>query len=130
MKWRVLRKRGPDLYARILRGEQHALAVDHILDALPVTTGTRARCSEPELWAGQRLGAQVLGKAQIRNAKEQFGRSFLSINVVEGRGQSKQMEKTTLLLPPTSTGFYPDGNSPGKHHGKQRKTEPRFMSVL
>jgi hypothetical protein len=27
-------------------------------------------------------------------------------------------QNTTLLLPPTSTGFYPDGNSPGKHHGK------------
>src|SRR4029077_1404699 len=27
-------------------------------------------------------------------------------------------QKTTLLLPPTSTGFYPDGNSPGKHHVK------------
>jgi hypothetical protein len=61
---------GPARYARILRGEQQALAVDHILDALPVTTGTRARRPEPELWAGQRLGAQVLGKVQIRNAKE------------------------------------------------------------
>ena len=26
----------------------------------------------PEPWAGQRLGAQVLGKVQIRNAKEVF----------------------------------------------------------
>jgi hypothetical protein len=30
----------------------------------------------------------------------------------------------TLLLPLTSTDCYPDGNSPGKHHGKQRKIEP------
>jgi hypothetical protein len=30
----------------------------------------------------------------------------------------------TLLLPLTSIGFYPDGNSPGKHRGKSRKTEP------
>jgi hypothetical protein len=37
---------------------------------LPVTTGTRAARPEPEPWAGQRLGAQVLGKVQIRNARE------------------------------------------------------------
>jgi len=39
---------------------------------LPVTTGTRAARPEPEPWAGQRLGAQVAGKVQIRNAKEVF----------------------------------------------------------
>jgi hypothetical protein len=27
-------------------------------------------------------------------------------------------KKTKLLLPLFSTDFYPDGNSPGKHHGK------------
>jgi hypothetical protein len=37
-----------------------------------VTAGIRAACTEPEPWAGQRLGAQVLGKVQIRNAKEVF----------------------------------------------------------
>jgi hypothetical protein len=56
--------------AKIFWGEQHALAVDHILDTLLLPAGTRATCAEPEPWAGQRLGAQVLGKIQIRNAKE------------------------------------------------------------
>ena len=56
--------------ARIFSGEQHTLAIDHILHTLLVTTGTRAARPEPEPWAGQRLGAQVPGKVQIRNAKE------------------------------------------------------------
>jgi hypothetical protein len=59
--------------AKILWGEQHALAVDHILDTLLVVpAGTRAACAEPEPWSGQTLGAQVIGKVQIPNAKEVF----------------------------------------------------------
>jgi hypothetical protein len=46
--------------------------VGHILDALPVTTGIKSPRPEPEPWAGQTLGAQVLGEAQFRNAKEVF----------------------------------------------------------
>jgi hypothetical protein len=56
--------------AKILWGEQHALAVDHILDTLLVPAEIRAPRPEPEPCAGQRLGAQVFGKIQIRNAKE------------------------------------------------------------
>ena len=33
---------------------KHALAVDDILDTLLLTAGTRATCTEPEPWAGQR----------------------------------------------------------------------------
>jgi hypothetical protein len=39
---------------------------------LLVPAGTRAACAEPEPWAGQPLAAQVIGKVQIRNAKEVF----------------------------------------------------------
>jgi len=35
-----------------------------------MATGTRAPRPEPEPWAGQRLGAQVVGKVQTRNTKE------------------------------------------------------------
>jgi hypothetical protein len=31
---------------------------------------------------------------------------------------------TTIFFPLDSAVFYPDGNFPRKHHGKQRKTEP------
>jgi len=58
--------------AKIFWRVQHALAVDRILDTLLVPAGTRAACAEPEPWAGQRLCAQVIGKVQIRNAKEVF----------------------------------------------------------
>ena len=58
--------------AKIFWREQHALAVDHILDTLLVSGGTRAACTEPEPWTGQTLGAEVIGKVQIRNAKEVF----------------------------------------------------------
>jgi hypothetical protein len=45
------------------------------------------------------------------------------IPVKKGKDSSKHIETlyvdrpqfATLLLPLTSTGFYPDGNSPGKH---------------
>jgi hypothetical protein len=57
---------------RYVKATDHAPAVDHILDTLVVPAGTRAARPEPEPCAGQRLGAQVLGKVQIRNAKEVF----------------------------------------------------------
>jgi hypothetical protein len=59
-----------DLYAR--NAVHAAMAVDHILDTLLVAAGTRGTRAEPEPWAGQRLGAQLLRKVQIRNAKEVF----------------------------------------------------------
>jgi hypothetical protein len=62
----------PPYDAKILGREHHAPAVDHILNTLLVPAGTRAARTEPEPWAGQTLGAQVLGKVQIRNAKEVF----------------------------------------------------------
>ena len=65
---------------KIFWREQHALAVDHILDTLLVPAGTRAACPEPEPWAGQRLGAQVLGKSRSGTPKRCFRRSFLSIS--------------------------------------------------
>jgi hypothetical protein len=35
-------------------------------------------------------------------------------------------QKTTLLLPPNSTGFYPDGNSPGKTLENSGKQNPKM----
>ena len=59
-------------------------------------THTEVLRAEPELWAGQRLGAQVLGKVQIRNAKElNLGDRFCQSawhSPRKGRGQSKQIE--------------------------------------
>jgi hypothetical protein len=65
---------------KIFWREQHALAVYHILDTLLVPAGTRAECAEPKPWAGPTLAAQVIGKVQIRNAKEVFWEIVLSIS--------------------------------------------------
>ena len=52
----------------------------------------------------------------------------------KGRQRSKQIEilyvdrpqKTTLLLPLTSAGFYPDGNSPRKSMENSGKQNPKM----
>jgi hypothetical protein len=52
----------------------------------------------------------------------------------KGRHKSKHMQtlyveppqNTTLLLPPTSAGFYPDGNSPGKYMENSGKQKPKM----
>ena len=89
---------------KILWGEQHALAVDHILDTLLVPAGTRAARHEPEPWAGHRLGTQVIEKVQMRNAKEVFFCPFCAspFGRLEGliSARSDSMECRSLRIAP------------------------------
>jgi hypothetical protein len=60
------------------------------------------------------------------SAHVSIGEQGFSTSPGKRRERSKHIENlcvdapqnATLLLPLTSTGLYPDGNSPGKHHGK------------
>jgi hypothetical protein len=55
---------------------------------------------------------------EARRSKERLKRT--------GKMCVDQLQLTTVLLPLLSAGCYPDGNSPTKHPGKQRKTEPKM----
>jgi hypothetical protein len=59
--------------AKILCGEQHALAVDHIFDTSPVTNQTRAERPEPEPWPA-RASAHRSGFCGRRKGKERLKR--------------------------------------------------------
>src|ERR1700745_2353496 len=76
--------------------EQHALAVDHVLDTLIVPAGTGAASPEPEPWAGQeapRTGPRKASRSGM--PKRCFGRSFLSISTHTRNPESQGRPATT-----------------------------------